>query len=92
MFPSIVFRRRTYDAIQTPHHGTAGDLEYLRISATSRPARSQADVEAALGLLLRRAACSITSRRRSRPGSRGRRKRIDDAPRSCRLTIDLARV
>ena len=23
--------RRAYDAIQTPHHGTPGDLEYLRI-------------------------------------------------------------
>ena len=30
LFPSVVFRR-AYDAIQTPHHGTPGDLEYLRI-------------------------------------------------------------
>jgi hypothetical protein len=50
MFPSLVFRK-AYDAIQTPHHGTAGDLEYLRIlylAATTM----QTDVEAALvGLL-----------------------------------------
>ena len=30
MFPALVFRR-AYDAIQTPHHGLKGDLEYLRI-------------------------------------------------------------
>lgn len=30
MFPSPVFRR-AYDVIQTPHHGTKGDVEYLRI-------------------------------------------------------------
>lgn len=30
MFPSVAFRR-AYDAIQTPHHGLEGDLEYLRI-------------------------------------------------------------
>jgi len=50
MFPSVVFRR-AYDAIQTPHHGVKGDLEYLRIlhhAATSM----EADVEAALALLL----------------------------------------
>lgn len=50
MFPSVVFRR-AYDAIQTPHHGVRGDLEYLRIlhhAATSM----EADVEAALSLLL----------------------------------------
>jgi hypothetical protein len=50
MFPSVVFRR-AYDAIQTPHHGVKGDLEYLRIlhhAATSM----EADVEAALSLLL----------------------------------------
>lgn len=50
MFPSIVFRR-TYDAIQTPHHGTAGDLEYLRILYLAA-STLQADVEAALGSLL----------------------------------------
>jgi hypothetical protein len=50
MFPSIVFRR-AYDAIQTPHRGVKGDLEYLRIlhlAATTM----EADVEAALALLL----------------------------------------
>ena len=30
MFPSLAFRR-AYDAIQTPHQGIKGDLEYLRI-------------------------------------------------------------
>jgi hypothetical protein len=30
MFPSLVFRR-AYDAIQSTHMGTSGDLEYLRI-------------------------------------------------------------
>lgn len=50
MFPSLVFRK-AYDAIQTPHRGTSGDLEYLRIlhlAATT----FEADVEAALELLL----------------------------------------
>src|SRR5690606_13557229 len=50
MFPSVVFRR-AYDAIQTPHRGTRGDLEYLRIlhlAATTY----EADVQAALELLL----------------------------------------
>jgi hypothetical protein len=50
MLPSVVFRR-AYDAIQTPHHGVKGDLEYLRIlhhAATSM----EADVEAALSTLL----------------------------------------
>lgn len=50
MFPSRVFRR-AYDAIQTPHHGTKGDVEYLRIlylAATTL----EADVEAALAVLL----------------------------------------
>jgi hypothetical protein len=50
MFPALVFRR-AYDLIQTPHHGTKGDLEYLRIlhlAATTL----QAEVEAALTLLL----------------------------------------
>ncbi len=50
MFPSIVFRR-AYDAIQTPHHGTRGDLEYLRILHLAA-STMQADVEAALALLL----------------------------------------
>jgi hypothetical protein len=50
MFPSLSFRR-AYDVIQTPHRGTSGDLEYLRIlhlAATTL----EADVEAALELLL----------------------------------------
>jgi len=50
MFPSPVFRR-AYDAIQTPHRGTPGDLEYLRIlhlAATTM----ESDVNTALALLL----------------------------------------
>ncbi len=50
MFPSPVFRR-AYDAIQTPHRGTPGDLEYLRIlhlAATTM----ETEVEQALGVAL----------------------------------------
>jgi len=50
MFPSVVFRR-AYDAIQTPHHGTPGDLEYLRVLHLAA-STIEADVEAALELLL----------------------------------------
>ena len=50
MFPSVVFRR-AYDAIQTPHHGLKGDLEYLRILHLAA-GTIEADVEIALGLLL----------------------------------------
>ncbi len=50
MFPALVFRR-AYDAIQTPHHGTKGDLEYLRILHLAA-STMQADVEAALAQLL----------------------------------------
>ena len=49
MFPSVVFRR-AYDAIQTPHHGLKGDLEYLRILHLAA-STIEADVEAALALL-----------------------------------------
>ena len=49
MFPSVVFRR-AYDAIQTPHHGTPGDLEYLRILHLAA-STMEADVETALELL-----------------------------------------
>ena len=49
MFPSLVFRR-AYDAIQTPHQGTKGDLEYLRILHLAA-STIEADVEAALTLL-----------------------------------------
>lgn len=50
MFPSPVFRR-AYDAIQTPHRGTPGDLEYLRIlylAATTM----ECDVDRALAVLI----------------------------------------
>lgn len=50
MFPSLTFRR-AYDAIQSPHQSTKGDLEYLRVlhlAATTL----QSDVEASLELLL----------------------------------------
>jgi transposase InsO family protein len=50
MFPSLVFRR-AYDAIQTPHHGTKGDLQYLRILHLAA-STIEAEVEAALELLL----------------------------------------
>ncbi len=49
MFPSVVFRA-AYDAIQTPHHGTKGDLEYLRILHLAA-STMEADVAAALSLL-----------------------------------------
>ena len=50
MFPSVVFRR-AYDAIQTPHRGLKGDLEYLRILHLAA-STLEADVEVALTLLL----------------------------------------
>jgi hypothetical protein len=50
MFPSLVFRR-AYDALQTPHRGTAGDVEYLRILHLAA-STMESDVAAALGLLL----------------------------------------
>lgn len=50
LFPSVVFRR-AYDAIQSPHHGVKGDLEYLRILHLAA-STLEADVEAALSLLL----------------------------------------
>jgi hypothetical protein len=50
MFPSVAFRR-AYDAIQTPHRGLKGDLEYLRILHLAA-STIEADVEAALTLLL----------------------------------------
>ena len=49
MFPSVVFRA-AYDAIQTPHRGTKGDLEYLRILHLAA-STMEADVAAALSLL-----------------------------------------
>jgi hypothetical protein len=50
MFPSLVFRR-AYDAIQTPHRGVSGDLEYLRILLLAATTL-EAHVAAALTLLL----------------------------------------
>ena len=46
MFPSVMFRR-AYDAVQTPHHGVKGDVEYLRILHLAA-STLEADVEAAL--------------------------------------------
>lgn len=54
LFPSLAFRR-AYDAIQSPHHGIKGDVEYLRILHLAASTR-EADVEAALALLLADAA------------------------------------
>lgn len=50
MFPTLTFRR-AYDAIQTPHQGVKGDLEYLRILQLAA-STLEADVEVALTLLL----------------------------------------
>jgi hypothetical protein len=50
LFPSLVFRR-AYDAIQTPHHGTPGDLEYLRILHLAA-STMESHVETALSQLL----------------------------------------
>ena len=50
MFPTPTFRQ-AYDAIQTPHRGTKGDLEYLRILHLAA-STMEADVDAALELLL----------------------------------------
>jgi len=46
MFPSVVFRR-AYDAVQTPHQGVKGDVEYLRILHLAA-SLLEADVEVAL--------------------------------------------
>jgi hypothetical protein len=58
MFPSPVFRQ-AYDAIQTPHRGTKGDVEYLRILHLAA-STTEADVESALVRLLGEGA-AITS-------------------------------
>ena len=50
MFPTVTFRR-AYDALQAHSAGLKGDLEYLRILHRAASS-SQADVEAALLLLL----------------------------------------
>ena len=50
MFPALAFRR-AYDAIQTPHRGMKGDIEYLRILHLAA-STIEADVETALTLLL----------------------------------------
>jgi hypothetical protein len=50
MFPSVVFRR-AYDALQTPHQGIKGDVEYLRILHLAA-STLEADVELALARLL----------------------------------------
>lgn len=50
MFPSIAFRQ-AYDAIQTPHRGLAGDIDYLRILHLAA-STSERDVQTAVELLL----------------------------------------
>ena len=50
MFPSVAFRR-AYDTIQSPHRGTKGDLEYLRILDLAA-STMEADVTLALEVLL----------------------------------------
>jgi hypothetical protein len=59
MFPSVVFRR-AYDAIQTSHQGLKGDLEYLRILHLAA-STIEADVEAAIALLLADGTTSLTA-------------------------------
>jgi hypothetical protein len=49
MFPTVTFRR-AYDAIQTPHRGVRGDLEYLRILRLAATTM-ESSVEMALALL-----------------------------------------
>ena len=49
LFPSVVFRR-AYDAMQSPHTGIKGDVEYLRVLHLAA-STLEADVEAALVLL-----------------------------------------
>ena len=84
LFPSITFRR-AYDSIQTPHHGTPGDLQYLRILFLAARTMESA-VEAALQLLLEQRA-AITSY--------AVRDLIDvdakiEAPQQAPLAVDLA--
>ncbi|MEO8677201.1 MAG: IS21 family transposase [Casimicrobiaceae bacterium] len=50
LFPTLTFRR-AYDAIQTPHRGVKGDLEYLRVLHLAA-STLEADVEAVLDQLL----------------------------------------
>jgi len=50
MFPAVAFRR-AYDAIQSPHRGTKGDLEYLRILDLAA-STMESDVTLALEMLL----------------------------------------
>jgi hypothetical protein len=50
MFPSLIFRR-AYDALQTPHRGTSGDLEYLRILLLAATTM-ESQVATALAMLL----------------------------------------
>jgi hypothetical protein len=50
MFPSVTFRK-AYDAIQTPHRGVKGDLQYLRILHLAA-STLEVDVESALQLML----------------------------------------
>ena len=59
MFPSVTFRR-AYDALQTSHAGVKGDLEYLRILHHAA-STLEADVEAALTLLLADPSRALTS-------------------------------
>ena len=83
LFPSLVFRR-AYDAIQTPHHGLPGDLEYLRILHLAA-STLESDVEAALSMLLDEHA-TITSDSVKAIVLRPRRS---EAPELTPLAVDL---
>ncbi len=59
-----------HDAIQTPHHGTTGDLKYLRIRYLAA-STMQTDVEAALVALLDQAEAITADRIKELVGRAG---------------------
>ena len=85
MFPSITFRR-AYDAIQTPHHGVKGDLEYLRILHYAA-STMESDVEAALTLLLAEGRTVTAAAVKSLVATNGGKV---DVPELAPLPVDLA--
>lgn len=83
MFPSGVFRR-AFDAIQAVHAGTRGDVEYLRILHLAA-STMEADVEAALALLLEASEVPNSARVKALMETRVERRVPDLAP----LEVDL---
>lgn len=84
MFPSLTFRR-TYDAIQSVCAGISGDLEYLRVLHLAA-STSEADVEAALELLLAEQRSVTIEAVKALVGATPRAEVPDLAP----LSVDLA--